>query len=193
VNVVLERGFVRSTNPGQVLAWVNVTNTGTVPIQSLKLNETLPVDWTVNPPWLPGKGAIHVYYANTTSLATNPEITKPSTITVTTGNPQTVLVAIPSLNATGIDHPLMPGQSILLSVKLSYGLVMTSQSPTSYPRNYTDTASAAAWTLPSYTGTETSATGTGFFIAYANVVDTLPLVLGRLSVRVNVYSGSMIE
>ena len=193
VNVVLERSFVRSTNPGQVLAWVNVTNTGTVPIQSLKLNETLPVDWTVNPPWLPGKGAIHVYYANTTSLATNPEITKPSTITVTTGNPQTVLVAIPSLNATGIDHPLMPGQSILLSVKLSYGLVMTSQSPTSYPRNYTDTASAAAWTLPSYTGTETSATGTGFFIAYANVVDTLPLVLGRLSVRVNVYSGSMIE
>src|SRR5256885_11918974 len=61
-------------------------------------------DWTVNPPWLPGKGAIHVYYANTTSLATNPEITKPSTITVTTGNPQTVLVAIPSLNARSEEH-----------------------------------------------------------------------------------------
>ena len=193
MNVTLARGFVKSTNPGQILAWVNVTNTSGSSLQSLKLNETLPVDWTVNPPWLPGKGAIHVYYANTTSLATNPEITMPSTITVTTGNPQAVILAIPSLNHTGIGHPLLPGQSILLSVKLSYGLVMTAQSPASYPRNYTDTASTAAWTQPSYTGTEASATASAFFIAYAKVVDTALLVLGRFSVRINVYSEYWIE
>ena len=183
VNGVLTRGFVRSTNPGQVLVWVNVTNTGSASVQSLKLNETLPVDRTVSPPWLPGKGSIHVYYANTTSIATNPEITDPSTIAVTTGNPQTVLVAISSLNATGIDHPLMRGQSILLSVKLSYGLVMTSQSASSYPRNYTDTASASAWTMPSYTGTESSATGSAFFIAYAMVVGDVLVSFGSLTVR----------
>jgi YVTN family beta-propeller protein len=170
VSVVLARGIVQSTNPGQVLAWVNVTNTGSTSLQSLKLNETLPVDWTIDPPWMPALGAIHVYYANTTSLATSPEITQASTITVSTGNPETVQLAIPSLNATAIGHPLLPGQSILLSVKLSYGLIKTSQSFTSYPRNDTDTASAVAWTLPSYTGAEASAAGSAFFIAYAKVV-----------------------
>ena len=170
VNVVLARTVVESTNPGQVLAWVNVTNTGSTSLQSLKLNETLPVDWTVTPSWLTGKGAIHVYFANTISLATNLEITQPSTITVTTGNPEVVQVAISSLNATAIGHPLMPGQSILLSVKLTYGLIKTSQSFASYPRNYADIASAAAWTLPSYTGAKASATGSAFFTAYAKVV-----------------------
>src|SRR2546425_9419549 len=170
VNVVLGRNIVQSTNPGQVLAWVDVTNTGSTSLQSLKLNETLPVDWTVDPPWMPGKGAIHVYYANTTSLATNPEITDPSTITVTAGNPEVVHLAISSLSATAIGHPLLPGQSVLLSVKLTYGLIKTGQSFASYPRNYTDTASAVAWTQASYTGTKVSATSSGFFVAYAKVV-----------------------
>lgn len=171
VDVVLAGGVVRSTNPGQVLAWVNVTNTAGVPLQSLKLNETLEVDWVVDPPWMPAKGAIHVYFANTTSLSTNPEITQPSTITVSRGNPQVVRLAIPSFNATLIGRPLMPGQSILLSVKLTYGLKGTSQSATSYPRNYTDTASAAAWPKPNYVGPPATGSATAFFIAYAKPVD----------------------
>ena len=170
VNVTLASGVVRSTNPGQVLAWVNVTNTAEAPLQSLKLNETLPVDWKVDPAWMPALGAIHVYFANTTSLATNPEITQPSTIKVSTGNPEAVIVSIPSLNATVLGHPLMPGQSVLLSVKLTYGLIHTSQSPASYPRNYTDTASAAAWSRPNYMGIEASGTASASFIAYAKVV-----------------------
>src|SRR2546426_12522567 len=89
VNVVLARSIVESTNPGQVLAWVNVSNTGSTSLQSLKL---------------------------------------------------------------------------------TYGLIKTSQSFASYPRNYADTASAAAWTLPSFTGTESSGSGSAFFIAYAKVV-----------------------
>ena len=174
VNVTLAGGIVRSTNPGQVLAWVNVTNIAGVPLQSLKVNETLPVDWTVDPPWRPAVGAIHVFFANTTSLATNPDITQPSTITVSTGNPETVLLAIANFTDTAIVHPLMPGQSILLSVKLTYGLIRTSQSAASYPRNYTDTASVATWTQPFFTGTEFSGNSSGFFIAVA-------IVLGKTS------------
>ncbi len=170
VDVVLAGGVVRSTNPGEIIAWVNVTNTGGVSLDSLKLNDSLPVDWVVAPTWLPGKGAIHVFYANTTVLATNPQITDPKTITVKGGNPEAVLLAIPDLTATAIGHSLQQGQSILLGVKLDYGLDKTSQSAVSYPRNYTDTASAAAWTGASFTGTETTGSGSGFFIAYAKLL-----------------------
>ncbi len=170
VDVVLATGVVRSTNPGEIIAWVNLTNTGGGAFQSLKVNETLPVDWVISPPWKPALGAIHVFFANTTSLATNPEITDPTSITVLTGNPETVLLSIPNLNATGIGHPLLPHQTILLGVKLDYGLDGTSQSASSFPRNYTDTASAAAWTQVSFTGTESSASGAAFFIAFAKVL-----------------------
>ncbi len=170
VDVVIARGVVRSTNPGEIMAWVNVTNTDGS-LQSLKLNETLPVDWVISPPWMPALGAIHVFYANTTSLATNPEITQPSTITVSGPSPpQTVHVAIPSFNATAIGHPLLQNQSILLEVKLDYALDGTTQSASTYPRNYTDTASATAWSGASYMGNSTSGNASGFFVAYAKVV-----------------------
>jgi len=197
IDVVLANGVVRITDPRHVLAWVNVTNTGERPLQSLKLNETLPVDWAVDPVWMPGKGAIHVYYANTSSLATNPEITDPSTITVTTGNPQTVLLAIPDLNATGIGRPLLPGRSILLSVKLSYDLIKTSQSPASYPRVYSTTATTVGWTHPSYVGAEAIFSGRfpptlTRFIAYADIVGTLLVSYGSLSVRAVAYQKNWI-
>ncbi len=170
VDVVLAGGVVRSTNPGEIMAWVNVTNTDGS-LQSLKLDETLPVDWVISPPWMPALGAINVFYANTTSLATNPEITQPSTITVSgTIPPQTVHVAIPSFNATAIGHPLLQNQSILLEVKLDYALDGTTQSASTFPRNYTDTASATAWSGASYMGNRTMGNATGFFTAYAKVV-----------------------
>ncbi len=173
VNVVLANGVVTSTNPGQVLAWVNVTNTSGSSLQSLKLNDTLPVDWMVSPAWMPPKGsvgAIHVFYANGTGLSSETEITQPFTITVSTGNPGRVQLAISNFTATTIGHPLMPGQSILLSVKLSYGLMRTSQLASSYPRNYTDTAAGVAWTQASFAGVESSGSGSAFFMADAKVV-----------------------
>ncbi len=170
VNVTLAGSIVRSTNPGQVLAWVNVTNTGGSSLQSLKLDETLPRDWAVNPAWMPGVGAIQVFFANTTSLATNPEITQRKAITVSTGNPETIHLAINNFTATTIGHPLMPGQSILLSVKLTYTLKGSSQSATSYPRDYTDTATAAAWTQVSFSGTKFTGNVSAFFTAVAKVV-----------------------
>ena len=170
VDVVIAGSIVRSTNPGEIIAWVNLTNTASEPVQSLMLNESLPVDWIIAPGWLPAKGAIHVYNSNTTSLSTNPDITQPNTITVTSGNPQTVRLAIPDISNTAIGHPLLPGETILLAVKLDYALAGTQQPVSSYPRNYTDIATGAAWTQASYTGTQFSGSQTGFFTAYAKVV-----------------------
>ena len=170
VNVSIAQGKVVNTHPSKVLAWINMTNTSGSPLQSLRLNATLPMDWRINSPWMPGLGAIHVYFANTTMLDTNPEITQPSTITLSTGNPQTVQLAIPSFNTTAIGHPLMPGQSLLLSVKLTSSLTGTNQLAASYPRTYSDTAVASAWTQPSFTGTESVGTSSAFFVAYARVL-----------------------
>lgn len=170
LNVVLARGVVRSTNPGRIIAWVNVTNNSGQPLQSLMVNDTLPVDWAVDPPWMPGVGAIHVFFENSSSLASNLEITQRSTITVIAGNPEVVQVAIPSLKNTAMGHPLLPGQSILLSVKLTYGLIKTSQSFASYPRSYTDMAIVVAWTQPSFGGVGFTGGGSAFFTAYAKVV-----------------------
>jgi Dockerin type I domain len=170
LNVTLANGTVRSTNPGQVFAWVNVTNSGGKIIQSLSLSDVLPVDWHVSPAWLPPQGGIHVFYANTSSLTTNPEMTDSSTISVSVSNPETVFLNIPNLNNTVIGHPLLPGQSILLLAKLGYGLKGASQSLASYPRTYVDTATAVAWTQVSYTGNQATATGSGSFVAHANIL-----------------------
>jgi len=76
VDVALARGIVKSTNPGQILAWVNVTNTSGSSVQSLKLNDTLPVDWVASPAWKPGSGGIHVFYE--TARASQMRRTSPS-------------------------------------------------------------------------------------------------------------------
>jgi hypothetical protein len=171
VNVFLARGIVQRMTPSHVLTWVNATNTGTTPLQSFTLNERLPIDWSVNPPWMPAKGAVHVYYANTNSLGENLEITRTSMLTLSTDNPETISLSISSFNNTTVHHPLLPGQSILMSVKLTYSLLGTSQSLTSYPRNYTVTSSIGTWNQPYYSGAEASATSSSFFTAYAKVTD----------------------
>jgi len=183
VNLWLVRGIAKSTSPRQILVWVNVTNTGSTPLDSLTLNETLPVDWNVSPAWILAKGAIHVFYDNTTGLSTDLEITRSSMITVSTGNPDKVHVSIPSFNATAVRHSLMPGQSILVGVRISYGLLSTSQSATSYPRIYTDMASASAWTQESYTGIETSSTSTASFTAYARILATHAFTMSQTTWR----------
>ena len=85
-------------------------------------------------------------------------------------NPKTVQLTIQDFNSTAIGHPLMPGQSILLSVKLSYDLKGTRQLGSSYPLNYTDKAVAAAWTQTSFAGAESTSSESAFFTAYAKVL-----------------------
>ncbi len=182
VNVLLTGSEVKGTSPPQILAWVYVTNTGATTWQSIKVNETLPVDWKVSPQWLPAKGSIHVYFGNSTSLATNPDITDPSTITLSIGNPETVTLAIPDLNRTGIGHPLLPGQHILLSAKLSYSLVKTEQQSTSYPRYYDYDARSTTWSQPSYGGIESSSSAPGIFRAYATTIGDRLVSFGSTTV-----------
>jgi len=69
-------------------------------------------------------------------------------------------------------HALMPGQRILLSVKLDYGLSGTNQPASSYPRDYTDIANTIGFDQPSFAGTEVSGSATGLLVAYAKLVGT---------------------
>ena len=62
----------------------------------------------------------------------------------------------------------MPGQSLLLSVKLSYLLTGTSQVFKSYPRNYPNLATGAVWVQQLYGGSEALATSSAFFKAVAS-------------------------
>ena len=169
VDVVLSKGTVRSTNPAQILAWANITNTGPMSVDSVRLNETLPVDWTVHPAWLPSKGAVHVYfvYANRTRT----EITNPKMITVSssTANPQTLTLNVPDLNATIAGSPLMSGETVLVSGQLVYSLIGTLQSGLTYPRVHIDSSMVSAWTQPFYAGGQVTAPGFTSLVAYAKV------------------------
>ncbi len=168
VVVVLASGVVKSTTPGEPRVWVNATNISGGNANSLTLNETLPVDWLINPPWIPGSGAIHVYfvYTNRTML----EITPSSMITTNNGNPQTVFVSIANIPFASEGSSLMPGESIYVSVKLQYGLKGTAQNANTYPRIYGDTARLSAWTQPIFTGSQSSNTVSAFFVAYPKVL-----------------------
>ncbi len=151
VNVTISDGVVRTVNPRHVLEWVYITNSGYIPVQSVKVNEHLPLDWEISPASRPEMG-VHVYFGNTSSLATNKDITQLSAISVSTGNPESIQVAIPNFNTTEIGHPLMPGQSFLVSVTLTYALIGTSQSAATYPRYFSSTAHIEAWTMTGFVG-----------------------------------------
>ena len=168
MKVVLVKGIVEGTNPRLVLAWVNVTNTSGSSLNSLKLNETLPMDWSVSQ----AQNTIRVFIAFPNG--TRQEITDQTSIAVHSGNPEMVSVSMTNITESGVNNSaLAQGQSILLSVKLTYALIGASQSATSYPRFFTDYASASAWTQALYNGTPVYGTSSGFFIAYARVVGHL--------------------
>ncbi len=167
VNVILVAGKVMSTNPGTVTAWVKVTNPGSSSIQSVTISDSLPVDWDAHPTFLPARGAVSVFFARTDG--TTIEITNQVSIATSTGNPQTVSVAIGNLTATAAGGALGSGQSVLLAVNLRYTLIGTSQAGRSYPRNYSDTATANGWSMPSFAGSQSSGSSSALFTAYAKV------------------------
>ncbi len=166
VTAVLSHDVVEGTNPGQVLVWIEVQHIGfNSTFQSMSIDVMLPPDWVVSPAWPTAKGAIHVYFANTTTFGIQTvntsyfatsvipqasEITQLSTITASAGEVQ---LLIPNFNTTAIGHLLNPYQSILLAVKVSYSLKSTTQSANTYPRKYVTTASSKGWMgFPFYPG-----------------------------------------
>ena len=62
------------------------------------------------------------------------------------------------------------GDGILLTVKLTYSLKRTNQSPSSYPRNYTNSVSVNGFSDPSFSGNSNSKTASASFVAYAKIV-----------------------
>lgn len=167
IDVVLSHGKVRSTNPGEILAWTNVTNSGSAPVQSLKLNQTLPKDWLLNPVWMRAPAAISVVVE--LSNATMVDIANQTTITVGTGNPQEVSISIANMAVTKAGN-LGQGASLLLATKIRYGLIGTSQAFGSFPRNYTSSSSVSGWTEQSFSGIQTSGIGSALFTANAKVL-----------------------
>lgn len=91
-------------------------------------------------------------------------------MTILNGNPKTISLALGNITAMCVDRSLGPRESILISVAMTYSLKGTSQPVSSYPRDYSDTATAAAWTQPYFTGTKFTGTFSAFFTAYAKVV-----------------------
>jgi len=164
VDVIINHGKVTATNPGELLAWADLTNTGDVPVASLKLNETLPQDWKVRESLTQSGGPINVFVrlSNTTTI----DVTNQTSMTITGVNPQTISVVINDMGATRAGD-LNPGQSLLLSAEIGYGLLHSSQPASTYPRNYTATSFVIGWTEPSFQGNDVSATASTLFIAYA--------------------------
>lgn len=154
---------VASTNPGQVLAWINVTNIGIAEIKSITITETLPLDWEAFPSWEPAKGAIHVYFV---SNGVTTEITEWTTIVSTPGSPGTVTVSIDDI-ATAAGKHMQPGDSILVSVKMQYSLKDTVQSPLAYPIKYTNHVETKAYMGLNYQELVAEAETSASFIAYA--------------------------
>ncbi len=165
VHVVISKGIVVSTNPGQIIASVNMTNTAGPPVNSLSLSETLPVDWKVDPPFPASSGSIKVLFVFSNGTAFN--ISDQTTITVTAGNPATVSLSIANITATRARTALSHGQTIQISVQLTYALIGTSQPATSYPRTYTDFATATTFSRPLFAGTSVSTSRSAIFTAFA--------------------------
>lgn len=164
VDVTLAHGIVRNTHPHYVLAWVNVTNTSGFSLQSLKLNETLPIDWAV----AQGDNAVRVYSASPNG--TIQEITDQQSIRIVKGNPETVSLTLGNITEADDNTSLGPNESILVSVAMMYTLKASSQPASSYPRDYSDVAAVAAWTQAHFSGTELTGTVSAFFTAHARIV-----------------------
>jgi hypothetical protein len=168
VNVVFARGVIRATNPGQIVAWVNVTNDGTIPFSSLKMEERLPVDWVLSPFTPRSRGEIHAFFQfkNGTLL----DITTVGTIGVSGLNPETINLILANLTNTPAGKTLAPGESVLLSVKLAYGLIGTAQPPGRFPLSYGIASQAVAWVSPLFMGDHSSDSSSAFFNADAKLM-----------------------
>src|SRR2546422_821820 len=168
VTVNFSNGKVTSTTPQGILAWTNVTNTGGIALGSIRLNETLPADWSLSPAPSPNTKPVRVYFefANRTLV----EITRQTVIiTSTTNGHQVVTISTANITSTQAGSSLGPGESILVSARISYNLIGTSQPTTNYPINYTITSNVTGWTLAKFKGSIGSVGSTSSFTAYAKV------------------------
>ena len=188
VSVVLAKGKVTTTNPGQILGLVNITNTGT-PIDSLIINDTLPVDWMS----FPAQSAVHIFfvYKNSTvqEITGNVSITSipgSSGLLPGTGTSGKINVQINNLTKI-LSKQLENGDGILLTVKLAYSLKNTNQTPRSYPVNYTNKVNVTGFSNALFIGTSVAKSTSASFVAYPKVVGDV-----NRDFKVNIVDAGMI-
>ncbi len=175
VNVVLANMNVSSTNPGEVDAWVNATNTGTLTLQSIQIQETLPLNWVLNPPLNQSQGGAHAYYRfmNGTIVDITPKTVGHNVageLSASDTNPQVLTLTLNILQLSLAKKNMAPGEGILLQAKLQYGLKGTLQHARNYPTLAMDTAVAGGGTLSFLTGFQSSSTLLASFITNAKVL-----------------------
>jgi hypothetical protein len=176
VQVVLStatKTVVSSTNPGQISEQFNVTSqTGNIALRSITAIDTLPINWNINPS-NPNPGAITVLFqaANSTTLK---DISKSAAVTLvqasnpTTGQPNNpsstravVTIKISDLtSSTSAGKAFVPGDKILVYVKMKYGLKGDTINPASYPVTGSSTAQVNAFSGTNYIGITQGVTGT---------------------------------
>jgi hypothetical protein len=180
VSVLFHDGQIIGTSPLLVVAMTNVTNTGNTPLNSIKLNQTIPADWTVPLSALPPSllsfvcdfvrilCPVHVFFVY--SNGTRQDITDGSMFTVSLSSPQTVTLSITNMTATRAHRPIGPGESILVSIRIWYQLLGTNQSATSYPRTYMTSTSVSGWMQTYFTAGQTGSTSIASFVAYTKII-----------------------
>ncbi len=167
-DVVIANMNVTSTNPGEIDAWVNATNTGTLRVGTFQLTETLPFNWFDDPP-LNQSQSIHVYFVfpNQTFVDITPKKGDPN-LTVSNTNPQVVTLTFPALTATPVKGFMNIGDRIITQVKLQYALKGTHQHAGIYPITGVDSAVVLAFaTFQNFASLNTPSTP---LISYAKVV-----------------------
>ncbi len=174
VDVVIKwsRTLVIATNPGQVLAWLRLTNTGDQSLDSFQIRETLPKDWLCDGCPDPDNGLFNVNVLFVSGGVTSTVDSNHYGIIADIANPTTIQLSIPDLAASSVGKSLGHGDSLLVSVTMTYGLKGTSQDAVTYPRTYTDIQSGLMWISNNYGGEHVDFTGSASFIAYAKVVGT---------------------
>jgi PKD repeat protein len=178
VSVIMHRnGRVQNTNPKQILSCVNITNQGSIAIQSLSLDEALPRDWlvTLSSDSTSAKSALPIVgmqvsfvFANGTRL----DITKATQVNVSTGFFGSIVsISISNMTDTQARSTLGRGSSIIVKIPLRYALIGTVQPLTNYPRFYFASPTAIVWTQPGFQGGHSMSFNVyGDFLAKAKIL-----------------------
>lgn len=115
VTLVLNRfGRIQNTNPGGVLAWIEIRNTGSLPINSVEMLDTLPHGWKIAPKWLPAKSGVQVFILDDDATT---QIEWHHLDVDSDPAAGTVAIAIVDITAAA-GQPLAPGDTLKVRIKL---------------------------------------------------------------------------
>jgi hypothetical protein len=138
INVRNRDGIIVSTSPDAVIVFVNITNSGATPINTVRMDDTLPYDWY----WQPEKVEVQLIQQNKAII----EIGQPYFRASYDAFTRTLTVIVYNIkSATG--KYLGMNEKIRIMFKMEYAL-KRQQLPAGYasnPPTYVNIAAATAW------------------------------------------------